>query len=271
MGHPRRGGYIVLRGGQGRWQIVSVLQRRRADFTDRICSISTYRVPGFFYFHTVNAYDFTDEVSGRVTVHVDICSYPTTHIPGFEYSFANILDPMVPLSDGTLVRYELDDVLGDGEPADVRRGSVRQAIHAGVELPRIRKDYSTVPGYRYVWAICENGGPSPGTQVPIGRLGNGVKSVQRAFLGHLVKTDWKTGEVIHWYPTDGESSPCEPVFVERPGSTEEDDGVVLTIVCNRDGTRGILVVLDGRTMKEVARTDMPQVFGLGFHGTFIEA
>src|SRR5688572_31837869 len=45
---------------------------------------------------------------------------------------------------------------------------------------------------------------------------------------------------------------CEPVFVQRPGATEEDDGIVLTIVINREGTHSILVALDGSTFEEVA-------------------
>ncbi len=163
-------------------------------------------------------------------------------------------------------------MLGDHELATILRGSVRTEIaNAGIELPRIRKEYSTVPGYRYVWAVCENGGSSPGTEVPIGRLGNGVKAIQRPFLGHLVKTDWNTGSVLHWYPGDGESCPCEPIFVGGPDCMEEDDGVVLTIVVNRDGMKSILIALYGRTMQEVARAPMLHTYELGFHGSFIES
>ncbi|OJJ07763.1 hypothetical protein ASPVEDRAFT_89005 [Aspergillus versicolor CBS 583.65] len=232
--------------------------------------VATYRIPGFLYFHMANAYDFKD-ANGKVTVHVDICSYSTKHVPVFEYSMSNILDPLTAFSNGTLVRYELEDVYGTLDPTEIRRGTVRQSISCDLELPRIRKDRSSVPGYRYVWGASDLGGDSPGTQIPVGRLGNGVGVASRAFLGHLVKADWKTGKVVHLHPTDGDSCPCEPIFVERPGSTEEDDGVVLTIVCNRDGTKSVLVVLDGQTMKEIARADMPQVYGIGFHGTFIEA
>ena len=56
----------------------------------------------------------------------------------------------------------------------------------------------------------------------------------------------------------------------RPGSTREDDGIVLTIVIDRRGTKSILVALDGRDLKEVARADMPQVYALGPHGSFVE-
>lgn len=52
---------------------------------------------------------------------------------------------------------------------------------------------------------------------------------------------------------------------------EEDDGVVLTIVVNRDGMKSILIALYGRTMQEVARAPMLHTYGLGFHGSFIES
>jgi carotenoid cleavage dioxygenase-like enzyme len=126
------------------------------------------------------------------------------------------------------------------------------------------------PGYRYVYFTAGTGGASPGTEVPIGRLGNGLKVVQAAFFGGLAKSDWLSGTFKKWQPKDGESCPCEPVFVQRPGSTDEDDGIVLTIVVNKQGTHSILIGLDGRTFEEVARADMPQVYGMGPHGSFIE-
>ncbi len=75
---------------------------------------------------------------------------------------------------------------------------------------------------------------------------------------------------LRWQPEDGESCPCEPVFVANPGGKEEDDGVVLTIVVDKKGTKSILVALDGKTLKEIARAALPQVYGLGPHGSFVE-
>jgi torulene dioxygenase len=128
------------------------------------------------------------------------------------------------------------------------------------------------PNYRYVYFTAGNGGPSPGTAVPIGRLSksNAVKEVHAAFFGCLAKSDWKTGSHKIWQPENGESCPCEPVFIQRPGATEEDDGIVLTIVVDREGTHSILVALDGSTFEEVARAELPQVYSLGPHGSFVE-
>jgi torulene dioxygenase len=222
------------------------------------------------FFHSVNAYDYKDSLTGETNIHVDLCSYEGDYIPYREYNFSNVIDPVRPFMDGTLVRYELASI----ETASLKspgRVTVVSAIPGvAMELPRIRKDMSSVPGYRFVYATGGNGGPSPGTEVPIGRWGNGLKVVQAAFFGSIVKTDWKTGTFLRWQPEDGESCPCEPVFVENPSGKEEDDGVVLTIVVDKKGTKSILVALDGKTLKEVARAVLPQVYGLGPHGSFVE-
>lgn len=222
------------------------------------------------FFHSVNAYDYMSPQTGLTNIHVDLCSYDGGYIPYREYSLANVVDPAQPYKDGTLVRYELADL----ETIDLcksGRATVNTAIpNLPMELPRIAKSASTKPGYRYVYATAGNGGASPGTEVPIGRLGNGMKVVQAAFFGSLAKSDWKTGAFIRWQPENGESCPCEPIFIARPGATEEDDGVVLTIVVDKKGTKSILVALDGASFKEIARADMPQVYGMGPHGSFIE-
>ncbi|KAL3475742.1 carotenoid oxygenase [Aspergillus californicus] len=232
--------------------------------------VATYNSTGFMFFHSVNAYDYVDSTTNEVNIHVDLCSYEDTYIPYREYNLSNVVDPAGPFQDGTLVRYELAGV-DKADPGIPERVTVAAAIPGvAAELPRIAKSASMVPGYRYVYFTAGNGGASPGTAVPIGRLGNGLKVVQAAFFGSVAKSDWLTGTIKRWQPKDGESCPCEPVFIQRPGATEEDDGVVLTIVINREGTHSILVALDGRTFEEVARADMPQVYGLGPHGSFIE-
>lgn len=172
--------------------------------------------------------------------------------------------------NGTLTRYELAAV-DTANPAIAGRVTVAAAIPGmSSELPRIAKSASTVPGYRYVYSTSGNEGTSPGAAVPIGRLGNGLKVIQAAFLGSLAKSDLLTGTFKRWQPRDGESCPCEPVFVQRPGAEKKDDGIVLTIVIDREGTQSILVALDGMSFEEVARAYLPQVYALGPHGSFVE-
>ncbi|KAG9566592.1 hypothetical protein KCU71_g539, partial [Aureobasidium melanogenum] len=213
--------------------------------------ISHYDAKNFMFLHSVNAYEYKD--GDDINIHVDLYSYDESTVSYTEYCLSNIADPAEPYSNGI--------------------GQVRivQAIPGtGMELPRVAKSASMNPSYRFVYATGGNGESAPGSLVPIGCLGDGLKVVQSAFFNSIAKTGWETGTFTKWKPTGGECCPCEPIFVERPGSTEEDDGVVLTIVCSKKGDHSVLVALDAKSMKEVARADLPQVYGMGPHGTYIE-
>lgn len=66
-------------------------------------------------------------------------------------------------------------------------------------------------------------------------------------------------------------TPSEPIFVARPGATEEDDGVVLTV--ELDGVKGTsaLVVLDAMSFQEIGRAQVEGkgfVIPHGFHGVW---
>ncbi|KAG7020304.1 Carotenoid cleavage dioxygenase 8-like B, chloroplastic, partial [Cucurbita argyrosperma subsp. argyrosperma] len=62
--------------------------------------------------------------------------------------------------------------------------------------------------------------------------------------------------------------PSEPFFVARPGATEEDDGVVISMVSGEDG-EGYALLLDGSTFEEIARAKFPYGLPYGLHGCWI--
>ena len=62
----------------------------------------------------------------------------------------------------------------------------------------------------------------------------------------------------------------EPAFVPAPDATAEDEGVVLVVLIQADGTSA-LAVFDGQTLEEVARATVPFQLTVGFHGSFIPA
>jgi carotenoid cleavage dioxygenase-like enzyme len=123
-------------------------------------------------------------------------------------------------------------------------GGVERARLSGepFELPRI--DYGRVNGrpYRYAW-------------------GSGARA---EFFDTIVKIDVTTGETLTW----GEGYPREPVFVGRPGRSEEDDGVLLTVVLEPERGASSMVVLDAATLAELARARVPHHVPFGFHGQF---
>ncbi|XP_049431752.1 beta-carotene oxygenase 2b isoform X2 [Epinephelus fuscoguttatus] len=63
--------------------------------------------------------------------------------------------------------------------------------------------------------------------------------------------------------------PSEPVFVPSPNATEEDDGVIMSVVITPNKDRStFLLVLDAKTFEELGRAAVPVNIPYGFHGTF---
>ena len=84
----------------------------------------------------------------------------------------------------------------------------------------------------------------------------------------LVKIDMKKGDdaSIIWYQED--HYPSEVSFIPRPGATEEDDGVVVSVVMGNDGETGTsyLLVLDAKDMTEISRVPAPVFLPFPSHG-----
>ncbi|KAJ8266256.1 hypothetical protein GJAV_G00128340 [Gymnothorax javanicus] len=63
--------------------------------------------------------------------------------------------------------------------------------------------------------------------------------------------------------------PSEPVFVPSPDATEEDDGVILSVVLTPSQENStFLLVLDAKTFVELGRAEVPVNIPYGFHGVF---
>ncbi|XP_032813644.2 beta,beta-carotene 15,15'-dioxygenase-like isoform X1 [Petromyzon marinus] len=64
----------------------------------------------------------------------------------------------------------------------------------------------------------------------------------------------------------------EPVFIARPGATDEDDGLLLVVVGPlRRVEQALLVVLGARDLEELARAPFPSALPLDMHGIFLPA
>jgi carotenoid cleavage dioxygenase-like enzyme len=61
----------------------------------------------------------------------------------------------------------------------------------------------------------------------------------------------------------------EPVFVARPNSNVEGDGVLLSVGSPARGNRSALVVLDAQTLAPLAHAHVDLPLPLGFHGGFV--
>jgi carotenoid cleavage dioxygenase-like enzyme len=65
--------------------------------------------------------------------------------------------------------------------------------------------------------------------------------------------------------------PSEPIFVESPNPTSEDDGVLLVMVLS--DKNDFLSILDAKNLNEIAQALVPEdVLGaFTFHGLFADA
>ncbi|XP_023522228.1 carotenoid cleavage dioxygenase 8 homolog A, chloroplastic-like [Cucurbita pepo subsp. pepo] len=86
------------------------------------------------------------------------------------------------------------------------------------------------------------------------------------FPNTLTKIDLVKKKAKNWYESG--AIPSEPFFVARPGATEEDDGVVISMVSGKNG-EGYALLLDGSTFEEIARAKFPYGLPYGLHGCWI--
>ncbi|XP_070282135.1 carotenoid-cleaving dioxygenase, mitochondrial isoform X1 [Myotis yumanensis] len=84
----------------------------------------------------------------------------------------------------------------------------------------------------------------------------------------LIKVDVVNKTLKVWREDD--FYPSEPVFVPVPGTSEEDGGVILSVVITPNQNKSnFLLVLDAKNFEELGRAEVPVQMPYGFHGTFI--
>jgi carotenoid cleavage dioxygenase-like enzyme len=203
--------------------------------------VSSFTAPPSFFFHIANAYDSSP---GEVTI--DVCSYDSLGI--FEgLSVHNIANGDV--DPATLITYTLKDVdiTGKAREADVHRRNDLVSI----DLPTVHPSFKRRP-YRFVYGV------TVGEQ---SQVFGGVVKVDRRIEGAdpRVLVVGRIGCYV-----------SEPIFVPKPGGGREDDGVVLFVELDSRNAvaKSSLVVLDARTMTEVARCESSVLIPFSFHGNY---
>ena len=96
----------------------------------------------------------------------------------------------------------------------------------------------------------------------------GHKVVRQNHLG-----DWGTpfGMLIEHLLDLGGDMPGEPVIVPRPYAREQDDAWLLSLVYRAGSRRSDLLVLDARSLGEIACLALPHHVPPGFHGSWVPA
>jgi beta,beta-carotene 9',10'-dioxygenase len=198
--------------------------------------VRTWETEAFFAFHHVNSFEDGDDLV------VDLVSYPDAEVINAFY-LERLHDPDVEIPFGHLRRYRLP-LRGD------RPVTWEQIGQECLELPSY--DYPrfvTDGAYRHVYGVSI------------------TRDDRSGFYNQIVALDLETGDERTWH-TPGQF-PGEPVFVGRPGRTAEDDGVLLSVVLDVEREASSLLVLDARTLDEVARADLPHAVLFGYHGLFV--
>jgi carotenoid cleavage dioxygenase-like enzyme len=163
-------------------------------------------------------------------VVLDLLAYPDAKIVD-EFRIGSMLDGFTPTRP-TLRRIRMRQ---NGSAA------VEQLSSFGFEFPIVNYRQKNGQRQRFVWGSTYRGDGSD-----------------------VVRIDCDTGTVAHWGLA--EYAFGEPVFSGRPGATEEDDGVLLTV--GSSDRRSALAVLDARTLQPHALIHADLPIPLGFHGSF---
>ncbi|KAI9021776.1 carotenoid oxygenase [Hyaloraphidium curvatum] len=217
--------------------------------------VALYTAPAAWCFHTIDAYDAPDGSLVLTLIGYDDASLVR--------STARRTVELGQARFGDVRRYVFPDPGRYDVPgtavARVKDGVVPEVLHpgAGVELARFHPDLAGTGRLRWVYALAQ--GEEEEGKV---WLFSGIKkmSIAKAYTS----TTWSAPGLY----------PSEPIFVPRPGATEEDDGVLLTVCFDAARTSSALVVLDAARMEEVARCVFDgteagrHVVGFGFHGAF---
>ena len=206
--------------------------------------VATYEAQSFFSFHHVNAYE---EVSGVVVV--DMCCYPDASVIDMYYLHhlrnSKIDKVAENFADPEVRRYRLP--IPSKDVPHTHSPRLQYEILGGdVELPRINYRLNGQE-YRYIYGT----GPYE----------------HGHFLDQLVKLDTVSKEKKTWY--ESECFPSEPVFIERPGAKDEDDGVIVSGVVGTGGRKSFLLVLDAASFTELARAIIPSRLPQSLHGNFM--
>jgi carotenoid cleavage dioxygenase-like enzyme len=166
-------------------------------------------------------------------VVADICVFPDAGI--VEDLYMERLRAGKPVTRPHLERFRLSVASG--------RVARERLIDESLDLPRINYPRVNERPYRYAWGAGAEGG----------------------WFDRIVKADVVQRRATVW-AQDG-ASPGEPVFVGAPDAKDEDEGVLLSVVLSADGN-SFLLVLDARSMEELARASVPHHIPFGFHGMF---
>lgn len=128
-----------------------------------------------------------------------------------------------------------------------RKDAEAEAFGAGLELPQVHPQRDGKARASITW-------------------GAGTDAAQPALFDRTVRLDLRSGDWREW--CRGDAVQLEPLFVPRPGSEVEDDGVLLVPTLADGDAATQIGVVDARSMQCMATLQAPQVVPFGFHAAW---
>ncbi|KAE8669089.1 Carotenoid cleavage dioxygenase 8 [Hibiscus syriacus] len=208
--------------------------------------VASVEVPLFVTFHFINAYEEEDEDSRVTAIIADCCEHNADATILDRLRLQNLRsfngnDDILP--DARVGRFTIPL---DGSPYGKLESALEPNEHGrGMDMCSINPA-NLGKKYRYAYAC--------GAKRPC------------HFPNTLTKIDLVKKAAKNWH--DEGVVPSEPFFVARPGTTEEDDGVVISLISEKNGS-GYALLLDGSTFEEIARAKLPYGLPYGLHGCWV--
>lgn len=209
---------------------ITILDRESGDV------VLQTKTDAYFAFHHVNAFEVGDELV------FDINAYSDPKVVNAFY-LEKLKDERSEIPFGDLRRYRID----------LKTKKVSHELLSNENLELSNYDYRRFnmnSDYQFVYAVSMN------------------KQKRSGFYNQLVKIDIKNQSSSNWF--EEKSFPGEPIFVGRPGRSNEDDGVVLSVILNEASEKSYLLILDAALFTEMARVEVPHPILFGYHGAYFD-
>ncbi|KAK3278920.1 hypothetical protein CYMTET_13171 [Cymbomonas tetramitiformis] len=224
-------------------------------------SVRTLSAPGFIFGHVVNAWE--ENASGDILIDLTWYAANNATTLGWfnRWQLEYLQEPGVRESwpRSKVMRYRL--------PAN---GSVTWELlfpeekgRNDFETPKINEQYT---GLKYCVSYFMQFHSDEYRDG--GRNSTIISSSPMGAVG-IAKRNLCTGEVMGWYQAN--EYPSEIQFVPDPSGTAEDDGVLLGIVFNAKANSSYFHILDARTMRMIAKADLPIKVPFLIHSSFFPA
>ncbi|GKZ64695.1 hypothetical protein AnigIFM50267_005766 [Aspergillus niger] len=218
--------------------------------------VATYTSRPFFCFHTINAWQETNQ-DGDTDIVAELVTFDTADFMHKLY-YENLLSdsphpkPRTDATCSSVSRFRLPAVTSSPNPESQELPeALLESAHCkslSPELPTMHSAYVTRK-HRYMYAVADTG--------------------KSTLFDSIIKFDNESGETKVW--CHHAQSPGEPIFVANPDGVEEDDGVLLSVVLDGMTGKSYLLCLDAKSLVELGRARVAGPVAFGFHGQHVPA